>query len=212
LPAPACSSIYTCSPYGAGSCRRVAGGTATRAAEQQAARHREGQSADRQMYTGGRWAAVHAAWTTPAHGRLLCSRPPPGHSQPYGSYSQVANSVERPHKHGTGGGIPADISLGTANGVGAAQYINRHLAVLPVLRPLILAVKAFLRENGLNEVTVCGSSSTLPLLGVAVLRMLCGHQSRPELLRADDSQGRQASAEHSYALRNTDMHTHARVC
>lgn len=53
-----------------------------------------------------------------------------------------------------GGGIPADISLGTANGVGAAQYLNRQLAVLPVLRPLILAVKAYLREKGLNEASI----------------------------------------------------------
>lgn len=38
--------------------------------------------------------------------------------------------------------------------MGAAQYINRQLAVLPVLRPLVLAVKAYLRENGLNEASM----------------------------------------------------------
>jgi hypothetical protein len=42
--------------------------------------------------------------------------------------------------------------------VGAAQYINRQLAALPVLRPLILAVKAYLRENGLNEASTLKST------------------------------------------------------
>lgn len=39
--------------------------------------------------------------------------------------------------------------------MGAAHYINRQLSVLPMLRPLILAIKAYLREKGLNEARTC---------------------------------------------------------
>lgn len=52
-----------------------------------------------------------------------------------------------------GGGLAADISLGTANGARAVFYVCSQLQALPALRPLVLAVKAFLRQRGLNEVT-----------------------------------------------------------
>lgn len=49
--------------------------------------------------------------------------------------------------------MAADISLGTANGARAVFYVCSQLQALPALRPLVLAVKAFLRQRGLNEVT-----------------------------------------------------------
>ena len=52
----------------------------------------------------------------------------------------------------TGGGLATDISLGTVNGARAVFYVCSQLQALPALRPLVLAVKAFLRQRGLNEV------------------------------------------------------------
>lgn len=49
--------------------------------------------------------------------------------------------------------MPADISIGTSNGARAVALLNRQLSALPMLRPLMLVVKAFLREQGLNEVS-----------------------------------------------------------
>lgn len=60
--------------------------------------------------------------------------------------------------------MPADISIGTSNGARAVALLNRQLSTLPVLRPLILVVKAFLREKGLNEVgaeLLCSRDSAL---------------------------------------------------
>lgn len=54
------------------------------------------------------------------------------------------------------GGLPslkADISVGTANGVAAVGAIKDMLARAPSARPLVLATKALLRENDLNEVS-----------------------------------------------------------
>ena len=48
----------------------------------------------------------------------------------------------------------------------AAQYINRQLAVLPVLRPLVLAVKAYLREIGLNEASALAKQHCLCALSL----------------------------------------------
>jgi len=47
--------------------------------------------------------------------------------------------------------LAADISLGAANGVRAVVYVQRQLAAMPQLRPLVLVVKAFLRQHNLNE-------------------------------------------------------------
>lgn len=41
--------------------------------------------------------------------------------------------------------LATDISLGTANGVAAVQYIGWQLSKLPAIRPLTLAIKALLR-------------------------------------------------------------------
>ena len=53
-----------------------------------------------------------------------------------------------------GSGLAADISLGAANGVRAVVYVQRQLAAMPQLRPLVLVVKAFLRQNNLNEARI----------------------------------------------------------
>ena len=47
--------------------------------------------------------------------------------------------------------MAADISLGAANGVRAVVYVQRQLQAMPQLRPLVLVVKAFLRQHSLNE-------------------------------------------------------------
>ncbi|KAK9827438.1 hypothetical protein WJX74_002466 [Apatococcus lobatus] len=55
--------------------------------------------------------------------------------------------------------LSTDISLGTANGLSSVQYIGWQLSRLPAIRPLTLAIKALLRELGLNEVFSGGLSS-----------------------------------------------------
>ena len=54
----------------------------------------------------------------------------------------------------SGSGLAADISLGAANGVRAVVYVQRQLAAMPQLRPLVLVVKAFLRQHNLNEARI----------------------------------------------------------
>lgn len=44
-----------------------------------------------------------------------------------------------------GGGLAADISLGAENGAQAVDFVRRQVLAVPPLRPLCLAVKAFLR-------------------------------------------------------------------
>ncbi|KAL4428251.1 hypothetical protein ABPG75_002340 [Micractinium tetrahymenae] len=58
-----------------------------------------------------------------------------------------------------GGGLAADISLGAENGAQAVDFVRRQVLAVPPLRPLCLAVKAFLRERGQNEVFTGGLSS-----------------------------------------------------
>lgn len=48
----------------------------------------------------------------------------------------------------TGGGLAADISLGAENGAHAVDFVRRQVLAVPPLRPLCLAVKAFLRWGG----------------------------------------------------------------
>ena len=43
------------------------------------------------------------------------------------------------------GGLAADISLGAENGAQAVEFVRRQVLAVPPLRPLCLAVKAFLR-------------------------------------------------------------------
>ena len=47
--------------------------------------------------------------------------------------------------------MAADISLGAVNGARAVVYVQHQLAAMPQLRPLVLVVKAFLRQHNLNE-------------------------------------------------------------
>ena len=53
----------------------------------------------------------------------------------------------------------ADISLGAGNGPAAVRWVRSAVRALRPLRPLCLAVKALLREQGLNEVFTGGLSS-----------------------------------------------------
>ena len=62
-------------------------------------------------------------------------------------------------KGGGGGGLPADISLGVANGAAAVGLVRRAVQAVPPLRPLCLAVKSLLRERSMNEVFTGGLSS-----------------------------------------------------
>ena len=56
-------------------------------------------------------------------------------------------------------GVQVDVSLGAANGAAAVEYVQRQVVALPPLRPLVLVVKAVLKEAGLNEVFRGGLSS-----------------------------------------------------
>lgn len=58
-----------------------------------------------------------------------------------------------------GGPLEADISLGVANGAEAVHFVARQIKAMPPLRPLVLVIKAFLKEAGMNEVFTGGLSS-----------------------------------------------------
>ena len=55
--------------------------------------------------------------------------------------------------------LPVDISLGADNGAAAVDFVRRQVLGVAPLRPLCLAVKAFLRERGHNEVFTGGLGS-----------------------------------------------------
>jgi len=55
--------------------------------------------------------------------------------------------------------LNVDISMGAANGAQAVQLVSRHVSSVWALRPLVLCVKAFLRQKGLNEPYRGGFSS-----------------------------------------------------
>jgi hypothetical protein len=65
--------------------------------------------------------------------------------------------------------LPIDISIGTANGAEAVDFIRRQVIDVPPLRPLTLVVKALLRDRGLNEVFTGGLGS------YAVVNMVLAH-------------------------------------
>jgi hypothetical protein len=57
-----------------------------------------------------------------------------------------------------GGGLAADISLGVENGAHAVDFVRRQVLAVPPLRPLCLAVKAFLRWGswlGVSRLRCC---------------------------------------------------------
>ena len=80
--------------------------------------------------------------------------------------------------------MAADISLGAANGARAVVYVQRQLQALPQLRPLVLVVKAFLRQHSLNEACCSHSSLLRPhliTLHAALLTKSVGSELAPAL-------------------------------
>ncbi|KAG8846400.1 hypothetical protein FRB91_000859 [Serendipita sp. 411] len=57
------------------------------------------------------------------------------------------------------GGIPIDISINQTNGIKAITMIKKYLDRFPALRSLILVVKAYLNQRGMNEVYKGGLGS-----------------------------------------------------
>ncbi len=49
------------------------------------------------------------------------------------------------------GQIPCDVSIGSANGPQAAQWVREQSAHFRLLRPLCLVLKRLLKANRLNE-------------------------------------------------------------
>jgi len=65
---------------------------------------------------------------------------------------------------GSGGrSVAVDISLGVANGAAAVAWVAGAAAAVPALRPLVLVVKALLKQWRLNEVFKGGLSSCAPV-------------------------------------------------
>jgi non-canonical poly(A) RNA polymerase PAPD5/7 len=57
------------------------------------------------------------------------------------------------------GGISIDISLNQTTGLTAITVIKKYLEHFPALRPLILVIKAYLNQRGMNEVYKGGLGS-----------------------------------------------------
>ena len=57
------------------------------------------------------------------------------------------------------GRLPIDISLNQLNGISAGKIVNSYIAALPALKPLVLVIKAFLSQRGMNEVYSGGLGS-----------------------------------------------------
>ena len=70
------------------------------------------------------------------------------------------------------GHIPVDISINQINGVFAGQMVLSFLKELPVLRALVLIIKAFLGQRSMNEVFSGGLGSySIVCLAVSFLQM-----------------------------------------
>ena len=65
--------------------------------------------------------------------------------------------------------LAVDVSIGTENGIAAVEFLRKNVVAIPPLRPLILFIKALLREKGLNEVFTGGLGS------YAILNMVMAH-------------------------------------
>ena len=68
--------------------------------------------------------------------------------------------------------LPTDISFGASNGASAVAFLRKQIIAVPPLRPLTLAVKALLRDRGLNEVFTGGIGS------YALVNMVLAHLQR----------------------------------
>ncbi|KAG8813456.1 hypothetical protein FRC19_002408 [Serendipita sp. 401] len=70
------------------------------------------------------------------------------------------------------GGIPIDISINQTNGIKAITMIKKYLDRFPALRSLILVVKAYLNQRGMNEVYKGGLGSySIICLAISFLQM-----------------------------------------
>lgn len=90
-------------------------------------------------------------------------------------------------------GVAVDVSVGSANGVEAVGAVRKLVDDEPLLAPLVLVLKAFLRERGMNEAFNGGISSYVLTLMVAChLRM---SRRGAKAAAADGSEGRAAHAQ-----------------
>lgn len=55
--------------------------------------------------------------------------------------------------------IKVDISMGVSNGARAVSFVQRQVQAMPPLRPLVLVLKALLKQHNLNEARLGGLSS-----------------------------------------------------
>ncbi len=67
--------------------------------------------------------------------------------------------------------LPVDISMGTANGITAMQFLRANVIEMPPLRPIVLFVKCALREANLSEVFTGGLGS-YALINMVMGRLL----------------------------------------
>lgn len=70
----------------------------------------------------------------------------------------ILSTKLRPPGHGMHS-IAADVSLGVPNGLRTVALVQRQLQALPPLRPLMLVLKAALRQAGLGDARSGGLSS-----------------------------------------------------
>jgi non-canonical poly(A) RNA polymerase PAPD5/7 len=65
-----------------------------------------------------------------------------------------------------------DISLNITNGVSSARTVKRFSEQMPALKPIMLLIKQFLTQRGLNEVFTGGLSSySLMIMTVSFLQV-----------------------------------------
>ncbi len=70
------------------------------------------------------------------------------------------------------GRFSVDISINQSNGVAAGKMVNQFLNELPALRSLVLVVKSFLNQRGMNEVFSGGLGSySIVCLAISFLQV-----------------------------------------
>jgi non-canonical poly(A) RNA polymerase PAPD5/7 len=76
------------------------------------------------------------------------------------------------------GGIEIDISLNQTTGIPAVKIIKRYLDYLPALRPLVIIIKSYLNQRGMNEVYKGGLGSySIILMAISFLQARSGFLS-----------------------------------
>ena len=72
----------------------------------------------------------------------------------------------------THGRLSVDISINQKNGIAAGKMIKNFLIELPALRSLVLVIKSFLNQRGMNEVFTGGLGSySIVCLAISFLQM-----------------------------------------